>query len=85
MIENNLLKAISVEGSWEKAKDGYSSYYIYRKKEENTQWEYLTQAGKECREKEKASYDTEADPSEGLMNILEKICEDGDDDDRKQA
>lgn len=28
----------------------------------------------------KPSYDTEADPSEGLMNVLKKIYEDGDDD-----
>lgn len=28
----------------------------------------------------KPSYDTETDPSEGLMNVLKKIYEDGDDD-----
>lgn len=28
----------------------------------------------------KPSYDAEADPSEGLMNVLKKIYEDGDDD-----
>ncbi|EHB18062.1 Calcyclin-binding protein [Heterocephalus glaber] len=36
--------------------------------------------GKKCKEKEKPSYDAETDPSEGLMNVLKKIYEDGDDD-----
>ncbi|XP_031234716.1 calcyclin-binding protein [Mastomys coucha] len=53
---------------------------LCRKKSENTRWDYLTQVEKECKEKEKPSYDTEADPSEGLMNVLKKIYEDGDDD-----
>jgi len=35
---------------------------------------------KECKEKEKPSHNTEMDPSEGLMNVLKKIYEDGDDD-----
>ncbi|KAK2113616.1 hypothetical protein P7K49_007882 [Saguinus oedipus] len=51
-----------------------------QKKVENTRWDYLTQVEKECKEKEKPSYDTETDPSEGLMNVLKKIYEDGDDD-----
>nr|XP_020021581.1 calcyclin-binding protein isoform X2 [Castor canadensis] len=67
MIVNNLLKPISVDGS-------------SKKKVENTRWDYLTQVEKDCKEKEKPSYDTEADPSEGLMNVLKKIYEDGDDD-----
>lgn len=45
-------------------------FLLYRKKEENTQWEYLTQAGKECREKEKASYDAEADPVKMEMMMI---------------
>lgn len=53
---------------------------LCRKKAENTRWDYLTQVEKECKEKEKPSYDTETDPSEGLMNVLKKIYEDGDDD-----
>ncbi|ELW62467.1 Calcyclin-binding protein [Tupaia chinensis] len=53
---------------------------LCRKKTENTRWDYLTQVEKECKEKEKPSYDTETDPSEGLMNVLKKIYEDGDDD-----
>ncbi|KAM4865595.1 LOW QUALITY PROTEIN: calcyclin-binding protein-like [Thomomys bottae] len=76
MIVNSLLKPISVEGSSRKVK---TDAVLCRKKAENA-WDYLTQVEKECEEKEKPSYDTEADPSEGLMNVLKKIYEDGDDD-----
>lgn len=50
---------------------------------ENT-WGCLTQVEKECKEKEKPSYNSETDPSEGLMNVLNKTYEDGDED-MKQA
>uniref|UniRef100_A0A8C2VQ16 Calcyclin-binding protein n=1 Tax=Chinchilla lanigera TaxID=34839 RepID=A0A8C2VQ16_CHILA len=70
MIVNNLLKPISTD----------TVLILGRKKAENTWWEYLTQAEKECKEKEKPSYDAETDPSEGLMNVLKKIYEDRDDD-----
>ena len=79
MIVNNLLKPISVESSSKKVKTD-TVIILCRKKAENTRWDYLTQVEKECKEKEKPSYDTEADPSEGLMNVLKKIYEDGDDD-----
>uniref|UniRef100_A0A3Q2LIS9 Calcyclin binding protein n=1 Tax=Equus caballus TaxID=9796 RepID=A0A3Q2LIS9_HORSE len=79
MIVNNLLKPISVEGSSKKVKTD-TVLILCRKKAENTRWDYLTQVEKECKEKEKPSYDTETDPSEGLMNVLKKIYEDGDDD-----
>lgn len=79
MIVNNLLKPISVEGSSKKVKTD-TVLIMCRKKAENTRWEYLTQVEKDCKEKEKPSYDAETDPSEGLMNVLKKIYEDGDDD-----
>ncbi|KAL1777309.1 calcyclin-binding protein [Sigmodon hispidus] len=79
MIVNNLLKPISVESSSKKVKTE-TVIILWRKKAENTRWDYLTQVEKECKEKEKPSYDTETDPSEGLMNVLKKIYEDGDDD-----
>ena len=47
---------------------------------ENIIWGYLTEVEKECKDNEKRSYDTKTDPSEGLMNVLQKIYEDGDDD-----
>ncbi|XP_004412606.1 PREDICTED: calcyclin-binding protein-like [Odobenus rosmarus divergens] len=79
MIVNNLLKPISVEGSSKKVKTD-TVLILCRKKAENTRWDYLTQVEKECKEKEKPSCDAETDPSEGLMNVLKKIYEDGDDD-----
>ncbi|XP_012369462.1 calcyclin-binding protein-like [Octodon degus] len=79
MIVNNLLKPISVESSSKKVKTD-TVLILCRKKAENTPWEHLTQVEKECKEKEKPSYDAETDPSEGLMNVLKKIYEDGDDD-----
>ncbi|XP_013367524.1 PREDICTED: calcyclin-binding protein-like [Chinchilla lanigera] len=79
MIVNNLLKPISVEGSSKKIKTD-TVLILSRKKAGNTRWEYLTQVEKESKEKEKPSYDAETDPMEGLMNVLKKIYEDGDDD-----
>uniref|UniRef100_A0A8C5KJT7 Calcyclin-binding protein n=1 Tax=Jaculus jaculus TaxID=51337 RepID=A0A8C5KJT7_JACJA len=64
MIVNNLLKHISVEGSSKKVKTD-TVIILFEK---------------ECKEKENPSYDNETDPSEGLMNVLKKIYEDGDDD-----
>nr|XP_045000315.1 calcyclin-binding protein-like [Jaculus jaculus] len=75
MIVNNLLKPISVEGSSKKVKT--VTVILCRKKAANTRWDYLTQVEKECKEKQKPSYDNETDPSEGLMNVLKKIYEDG--------
>lgn len=40
----------------------------------------LNTGGKGMQRERKAFLDTEADPSEGLMNVLKKIYEDGDDD-----
>ncbi|XP_062041176.1 calcyclin-binding protein-like [Lepus europaeus] len=66
MILNNLLKPISVEGSLKKVKTD-TVLILCRKNAENTRWDYLTRVEKECKEKEKPSYDTETDPSEGLI------------------
>ncbi|XP_059238957.1 calcyclin-binding protein-like [Mustela nigripes] len=85
-IVNNHLKPISVEGSSKKVKTGQIQF-LCRKKAENSRWDYLIQIEKECKEKEKKermqrerkkakslpSYDTETDPSEGLMNVLKKF------------
>ncbi|XP_012665991.1 calcyclin-binding protein-like [Otolemur garnettii] len=78
MIVNNLLKPISVEGSSKKVKTD-TVLILCRKKTENTRWDYVTQVEKECKEKEKPSYDTETEPRAGLMNVLKKIYGDGDD------
>lgn len=79
MIVNNFLKFIFVEGSLKKVKIDIV-FILCRKKVENIRWDYLIQVEKECKEKEKFFYDIEIDFSEGLMNVLKKIYEDGDDD-----
>ncbi|XP_051854875.1 calcyclin-binding protein [Antechinus flavipes] len=77
MTVNNLLKPISVEGSLRKIKT--DTVLVLCKKKQEQKWDYLTQVEKECKEKEKSSFDNDTDPSEGLMNVLKKIYEDGDD------
>ncbi|XP_043858786.1 calcyclin-binding protein [Dromiciops gliroides] len=77
MTVNNLLKPISVEGSSRKIKT--DTVLVLCKKKQEQKWDYLTQVEKECKEKEKSSFDNDTDPSEGLMNVLKKIYEDGDD------
>lgn len=79
MIVNNFLKFIFVESSLKKVKIDIV-IILCRKKVENIRWDYLIQVEKECKEKEKFFYDMEVDFSEGLMNVLKKIYEDGDDD-----
>ncbi|XP_057585164.1 calcyclin-binding protein isoform X3 [Hippopotamus amphibius kiboko] len=71
---------ITLTGVHQVPTENVQVHFTERKKAENTRWDYLTQVEKECKEKEKPSYDTETDPSEGLMNVLKKIYEDGDDD-----
>ncbi|XP_043911876.1 calcyclin-binding protein [Protopterus annectens] len=50
-----------------------------RKKKSDQKWEYLTQVEKQSKDREKPKLDSDADPSEGLMNVLKKIYEEGDD------
>ncbi|KAG8436843.1 hypothetical protein GDO86_007797 [Hymenochirus boettgeri] len=77
MTVNNLLKHISPESSSRKVKTD-TVLIMCRKKSEN-KWEYLTQVEKQTKEKDKPSLDTDGDPSAGLMNVLKKIYDDGDD------
>jgi calcyclin binding protein len=59
MIVNSILKTISVEGS--SKKKSKLLQFLCRKKADNTHCNYLTQVEKECKEKEKPSYDPETD------------------------
>ncbi|XP_038613920.1 calcyclin-binding protein [Tachyglossus aculeatus] len=77
MTVSNLLKPISVEGSSRKVKT--DTILVLCRKKVDHKWEYLTQVEKDSKEKEKPSFDNDTDPSEGLMNVLKKIYEDGDD------
>ncbi|KAM4640944.1 calcyclin-binding protein [Discoglossus pictus] len=78
MTVNNLLKPISPENSSKKVKTD-TVLIMCRKKAEH-KWEYLTQVEKQTKDKDiKPSLDTDEDPSAGLMNVLKKIYDDGDD------
>ncbi|XP_053325124.1 calcyclin-binding protein [Spea bombifrons] len=77
MTVNNLLKPISPENSSRKIKPD-TVLVMCRKKSEH-KWEYLTQVEKQTKDKDKPSLDTDGDPSAGLMNVLKKIYDEGDD------
>ncbi|KAM4721878.1 calcyclin-binding protein [Rhinophrynus dorsalis] len=77
MTVNNLLKPISPENSSRKVKT--DTVLIMCKKKSEHKWDYLTQVEKQTKDKDKPSLDTDDDPSAGLMNVLKKIYDDGDD------
>ncbi|XP_041445254.1 calcyclin binding protein L homeolog isoform X2 [Xenopus laevis] len=77
MTVNNLLKPISPEGSTKKVKT--DTVLIMCRKKSEQKWEFLTQVEKQTKEKEKPPLDTDGDPSAGLMNVLKKIYDEGDD------
>uniref|UniRef100_A0A2K5XBY3 Calcyclin-binding protein n=2 Tax=Mandrillus leucophaeus TaxID=9568 RepID=A0A2K5XBY3_MANLE len=80
MIMNNLLKPISVEGSSKKVKTDTVLILCRKKVHPTTRGDYVKKKKKKINYKEKPSYDTETDASEGLMNILKKIYGEGDND-----
>ncbi|XP_018411042.1 PREDICTED: calcyclin-binding protein [Nanorana parkeri] len=78
MTVNNLLKQITPENSSRKVKT--DTVLIMLRKKSESKWEYLTQVEKQTKEKkDKLPMDTDEDPSAGLMNVLKKIYDDGDD------
>ncbi|XP_062849089.1 calcyclin-binding protein [Trichomycterus rosablanca] len=77
MMMNNLLFPIIVEESCKKVKT--DMLLVMCKKTTTKKWEFLTQVEKQAKDKEKPSYDDNADPGDGLMNILKKMYSDGDD------
>ncbi|KAL4656127.1 calcyclin-binding protein [Arapaima gigas] len=77
MTVNNLLCPINVEDSCRKVKT--DMVLVMCKKKSQKKWECLTQVEKQTKEKEKPSFDENADPSEGLMSMLKKIYTEGDD------
>nr|XP_023654431.1 calcyclin-binding protein [Paramormyrops kingsleyae] len=77
MTINNLLCPINVTESCRKIKT--DMVLVMCKKKTQKRWECLTQVEKQTKDKEKPSYDENADPGEGLMNMLKKIYSEGDD------
>ncbi|CAH2311247.1 calcyclin-binding [Pelobates cultripes] len=78
MTVNNLLNPISPESSLRKVKT--DTVLIMCRKKSEKKWDYLTQVEKQTKEKDKPSLDTkDEDPSAGLMNVLKKLYDEGDD------
>lgn len=73
----NLLYPINVDDSCKKIKT--DMLLVMCKKQSTKNWEYLTKAEKQSKDKEKPTMDDNADPSDGLMNMLKKIYSEGDD------
>ncbi|KAM9326949.1 calcyclin-binding protein [Gastrophryne carolinensis] len=78
MTVNNLLKPICPENSSRKVKT--DTVLIMLRKKAESKWECLTQVEKQTKDKkEKPALDTDGDPSAGLMDVLKKIYDEGDD------
>lgn len=77
MTINNLLCPIAVEESSKKVKT--DMVIVMCKKKNVKKWDCLTEVEKKTKDKDKSSYDENADPGEGLMNMLKKIYSEGDD------
>ncbi|XP_030607534.1 calcyclin-binding protein [Archocentrus centrarchus] len=73
----NLLYPINEKESYKKIKT--DMVLVMCKKQSTKKWDCLTAVEKQSKEKEKPSFDENADPSEGLMNVLKKIYAEGDD------
>ncbi|XP_078480070.1 LOW QUALITY PROTEIN: calcyclin-binding protein-like [Lampetra planeri] len=74
----NLLHPIDEKNSYTKIKT--DMVLLMCKKQTTQKWEFLTQVEKLSKEKSnKPNHDDNADPSEGLMNMLKKIYSEGDD------
>ncbi|XP_034039260.1 calcyclin-binding protein [Thalassophryne amazonica] len=73
----NLLYPIDEKESYKKIKT--DMVLVMCKKQTTKKWDCLTKVEKQSKEKDKPSMDENADPSEGLMNMLKKIYAEGDD------
>lgn len=73
----NLLYPIDEKDSYKKIKT--DMVLVMCKKQTAKKWECLTKVEKQSKEKEKPNVDDNADPSDGLMNMLKKIYSEGDD------
>lgn len=73
----NLLHPINEKDSYKKIKN--DMLLIMCKKQSTQKWECLTKAEKQSKDKDKPKVDDNADPSDGLMTMLKKIYDEGDD------
>lgn len=73
----NLLHPINEKDSYKKIKT--DMLLIMCKKQSTEKWECLTKVAKQSKDKDKPKTDDNADPSDGLMTMLKKIYDEGDD------
>ncbi|XP_059200506.1 calcyclin-binding protein [Centropristis striata] len=73
----NLLYPIDEKESYKKIKT--DMILLMCKKQTTKKWECLTALEKQSKDKDKPTVDENADPSDGLMNMLKKIYSEGDD------
>ncbi|XP_028283263.1 calcyclin-binding protein [Parambassis ranga] len=73
----NLLNPIDEKDSYKKIKT--DMVLIMCKKQTTKKWECLTTVEKRSKDKDKPAMNENADPSDGLMSMLKKIYDDGDD------
>ncbi|XP_028988471.1 calcyclin-binding protein [Betta splendens] len=73
----NLLYPIDEKDSYKKIKT--DMVLVMCKKQSTKKWDCLTKVEKQSKEKDKSNLGENADPGEGLMNVLKKIYEEGDD------
>lgn len=74
----NLLCPIDEKDSYKKIKT--DMILVMCKKQTTKKWDCLTTVEKQVKDKDKPNVDENADPSDGLMNMLKKIYTEGDDD-----
>ncbi|XP_075877480.1 calcyclin-binding protein [Nelusetta ayraudi] len=73
----NLLYPIDVKDSFKKIKS--DMLLLMCKKQSTKKWECLTKVEKKSKDKEKPTVEDNAEPGDGLMNMLKKIYSEGDD------
>ncbi|XP_068426960.1 calcyclin-binding protein [Clinocottus analis] len=74
----NMLCPIDEKNSYKKIKT--DMVLVMCKKQTTKKWDCLTTVEKQAKDKDKPNVDENADPSDGLMNMLKKIYSEGDDD-----
>ncbi|KAJ0011632.1 hypothetical protein NQD34_012607 [Periophthalmus magnuspinnatus] len=73
----SLLHPINEKDSYKKVKT--DMLLIMCKKQSTQKWDYLTKVEKQSKDKDKPKMEDNSDPSDGLMNMLKKIYDEGDD------
>lgn len=78
---SNLLKEIDPQASSVKVKSGMITVML--RKKSNETWSCLTQKEQKAKEASKPKLDENSDPQEGLMTLMKKMYEEGDDEMKK--